>query len=178
MTSPDKVSKMSRRNVLRTAAAASGVAFAPQASAQAGGRRFRAFVRHGAGTSIEELRLLPIQPREVVIRSQASAVCYTITGQVLGANNAQRWSIPNHSGMGVVEEIGQQVKRVQVGDRVIIPGTPQCGQCYQCLQGRSDWCQFLSTNPAHPIAVTADGTQVYEGAMLGGLSEVMVVTEE
>ncbi len=59
-------------------------------------------MRHGTGTSIEELRLLPIQRREVVIRTQASAVCYTITGQVLGTNNAQRWSIPNHSGMGVV----------------------------------------------------------------------------
>src|ERR1700677_3629637 len=109
-------SKISRRNVLKSAAAASGVALAPQASAQqAGGRRFRAFVRHGTGTSVEELRLLPIQPREVVIRTQASAVCYTITGQVLGmgalgTNQAQRWSIPNHSGMGVVEEIGAQVK--------------------------------------------------------------------
>ncbi len=168
---------LSRRNLL-TSAAAGGLAFAPQTVSAQTGRRFRAFVRHGTGTSVEDMRLLPIQPREVVIRTQASAVCYTITGQVLGTNNAQRWQIPNHSGMGVVEEIGPQVKRVQVGDRVIIPGTPQCGQCYQCLQGRSDWCQFLSTNPAHPIAVTADGTQVYEGAMLGGLSEIMVVTEE
>jgi S-(hydroxymethyl)glutathione dehydrogenase / alcohol dehydrogenase len=175
-------SRLSRRSMLKSAAAASGVAFAPQtANAQGGaqgGRRFRAFVRHGTGTSVEELRLLPIQPREVVIRTQASAVCYTITGQVLGTNNVQRWSIPNHSGMGVVEEIGAQVKRVQVGDRVIIPGTPQCGQCYECLQGRSDWCQFLSTNPAHPMAVSADGTQVFEGGALGGLSEIMVVTEE
>jgi S-(hydroxymethyl)glutathione dehydrogenase/alcohol dehydrogenase len=179
MASPVKVSRFSRRNILKTAAAASGVVLAPQVSAQqARGRTFRAFVRHGTGTSVEELRLLPIQPREVVIRTQASAVCYTITGQVLGTNNAQRWSIPNHSGMGVVEEIGAQVKRVQVGDRVIIPGTPQCGQCYECLQGRSDWCQFLSTNPAHPMAVSADGTQVFEGGALGGLSELMVVAEE
>ncbi len=179
-------SRVSRRSILKSVTAASGVALAPQAvnaqaaaqAAAATGRRFRAFVRHGTGTSVEEMRLLPIQPREVVIRTQASAVCYTITGQVLGTNNAQRWSIPNHSGMGVVEEVGPQVKRVQAGDRVIIPGTPQCGQCYQCLQGRSDWCQFLSTNPAHPMAVTADGTQVYEGGALGGLSEIMVVTEE
>jgi hypothetical protein len=63
MTSPVKVSKVSRRNILKTAAAASGVALAPQAQAQQGGQRFRAFVRHGSGTSVEELRLLPIQPR-------------------------------------------------------------------------------------------------------------------
>src|SRR5579863_4923081 len=114
--------KSTRRNMLRSAAAG-GFAFAPQTVSAQTGRRFRAFVRHGTGTSVEDMRLLPIQPREVVIRTQASAVCYTITGQVLGTNNSQRWQIPNHSGMGIVEEIGPQVRRVQVGDRVIIPGT-------------------------------------------------------
>ncbi len=142
------------------------------------GRKFRAFLRYRTGTSVEELRLLPIQPREVVIRTEASGVCYTIVGQSLGTRDAPRPSIPNHSGFGVVEEIGPQVKRVQVGDRVIIPGTPQCGQCYECLQGRSDWCQFLATNPAHPMAVMPDGTPVFEGGALGGLSELMVVSEE
>jgi S-(hydroxymethyl)glutathione dehydrogenase/alcohol dehydrogenase len=142
------------------------------------GRKFRAFIRYKTGTSIEELRLLPIQPREVVIRTEASGVCYTIVGQSLGTTNAVRPSIPNHSGFGVVEEIGPQVKRVQVGDRVIIPGTPQCGECYECLQGRSDWCQFLATNPARPMAEMSDGTPVFEGGALGGLSELMVVSEE
>ena len=174
---------LSRRNVLRKGAAAAmgGIALAPQARPQQAARarkKFRAFVRYGAGASVQELTLLPIQPREVVIRTQASGVCYTIVGQALGARDAARASIPNHSGMGVVEEIGPLVKRVQVGDRVIIPGTPQCGQCYQCLHGRADWCQFLSTAPPHPMAEMADGTQVFEGGALGGLSELMVVTEE
>lgn len=114
----------------------------------------------------------------MLLRTQASGVCYTIVGQVLSASNAARATIPNHSGMGVVEEVGALVKRVQPGDRVIIPGTPQCGQCYQCLQGRSDWCQFLSTNPPHPMAEMADGTPVFAGGAIGGLSELMVVTEE
>jgi len=168
--------KLSRRNILK----ASGLAFAPQVatSQTRTGRRFRALVRYRTGASVQELRLLPIQPREVIIRTEASGVCYTIVGQVLSTNNATRAQIPNHSAMGTVEEIGPLVKRVQVGDRVIIPGTPQCGQCYQCLQGRSDWCQFLSTNPPHPMAEMADGTQVFEGGALGGLSELMVVAEE
>jgi S-(hydroxymethyl)glutathione dehydrogenase/alcohol dehydrogenase len=169
---------LSRRSMLKTAATG-GIALAPQARAQSSaGRRFKALVRYKTGATIEELKLLPIQPREVVVRTEASAVCYTIVRQVLGTNNAARPSIPNHSGMGVVEEIGPLVKRVQVGDRVIVPGTPQCGQCYHCLQGRSDWCQFLSTNPPHAMAEMSDGTQVFEGGALGGLSELMVVTEE
>ncbi len=177
-----------RKMITRGAAAAAGsMAFVPQvATGQApaqltgtnAGRRFKAFVRHGTGTSVEELRLHPIQPREVLVRTQASGVCYTIVGGALSTANVAQASIPNHSGMGVVEEVGALVKRVQKGDRVVVPGTPQCGQCYQCLIGRADWCQFLDTAPAHPLAEMSDGTQIFEQAALGGLSELMVVPEE
>ena len=180
--------QVSRRNILKSGMAAIGGGAATLLSAQvsapaiqqpvrATGRRFRAFVRYGTGTSVQEMRLLPIQPREVVVRTQASTVCYTIVGGVLANRNAARPSIPNHSGMGIVEAIGPLVKRVQVGDRVIVPGTPQCGQCYECITGRADWCQFLATDN-HPVAEMLDGTPVFQDAGLGGLSEIMVVPEE
>ena len=164
---------LSRRKMLKRAAAAGGAVLAPQvvtgqAPAQLTGtqtgRRFKAFVRHGTGASVEDLKLLAIQPREVVVRTQASAVCYTIVGGALATTAVRQASIPNHSGMGVVEAVGPLVKRVQIGDRVVVPGTPQCGVCYQCLHGRADWCQFLDTAPAHPMAEMADGTQMSRAA--------------
>jgi len=178
---------ISRRKILASGAAIVPQALVPQvltgqAPAQLtgtnAGRRFKAFVRHGTGASVEELRLHAIQPREVLVRTQASAVCYTIVGGALATTNVPQASIPNHSGMGVVEEVGPLVQRVQKGDRVVVPGTPQCGVCYQCLHGRADWCQFLDTAPAHPLAEMSDGTQIFEQAGLGGLSELMVVPEE
>src|SRR6202167_5026340 len=126
---------ISRRNILKAAGIASQVR---AASAQK--RTFRALVRYGTGATVRELSLLPIQPREAIIRTQASGVCYKIVAGVLSNPNATRASIPNHSGMGLVEEVGPLVKRVQPGDRVIVPGTPQCGQCYECITGRPDWC--------------------------------------
>ena len=177
---------ISRRKMLTAGAAAAGSVLPQVAAGQApaqvtgtnAGRRFKAFVRRGTGAAVEELRLRPIQPHEVLVRTQASAVCYTIVGGALATTNVNQASIPNHSGMGVVEEVGALVQRVQKGDRVVIPGTPQCGVCYQCLHGRADWCQFLDTSPAHPIADLADGTQIFSQAGLGGLSELMVVPEE
>ena len=186
---------VSRRSVLRQglAAAAGGGAGAllgrpPEAAAEIPGPRaqatstagqsFRAFVRYRDGVSVEELRLLPIQPREVVIRTEASMACYSITPFALRTNNYARPTIMNHSGMGVVEEVGPMVKRVQPGDRVIVAGTPQCGQCYQCLQGRADHCQWLSGVDVHPVAEMADGTGVVEMSGIGGISDMMVVTEE
>ena len=112
---------ISRRKML-TSGAAAAAAFAPQAATGQApavltgtnvGRRFKAFVRRGTGASVEELRLRAIQPNEVLVRSQASAVCYTIVGGALATTNVAQASIPNHSGMGVVEEVGPLVRRVK-----------------------------------------------------------------
>ena len=143
------------------------------------GRSFRGFVRHGTGASVEQMRLRAFDPRQVVVRSEATAPCYTSARGALATNNTQRATIPNHAGFGVVEAVGAQVKRVQVGDRVIVAGTSQCGQCYQCLHGRPDYCQFTFGGDVFPaFADLSDGTPVYAEAGIGSFSEVMVVFEE
>jgi len=83
--------------------------------------------------------------------------------------------------VGTVEAVGPEVRRVQVGDRVCVSGTPQCGSCYQCLRGRADMCQFLGRqgpNDLVPIADMRDGTPVYANSHIGGLAELMVTFEE
>ena len=144
------------------------------------GRAFRALVRHGTGISVEELRLLPIQPRQVLVRTQAVAPCYTVVwGGALDTTPARRAYVPNHCGFGVVEEVGPDVKRVQIGDRVVVAGTSQCGVCYQCLHGRPDYCQFAAGGDSFPaFAEMQDKTPVYTEAGIGGLSELMAVYEE
>jgi S-(hydroxymethyl)glutathione dehydrogenase/alcohol dehydrogenase len=70
---------------------------------------------------------------------------------------------------------------VQVGDRVCVSGTPQCGQCYQCLRGRSDFCQFLGRQGPNDLVAMAemrDGTPVFANSHIGGLAELMVTFEE
>jgi S-(hydroxymethyl)glutathione dehydrogenase / alcohol dehydrogenase len=176
-------------------AGARGAAPAIAQNAQAG-RRFRAWVRQGTAGAVEELRLLPIEPRQVLIRTEASAPCYTMvlrglpggTPAVTPAAGAAGIgpapgggapTIDNHCGVGIVEAVGSQVKRVQRGDRVIVGVTSECGQCYQCLRGRADMCQFTFAVPTFPpMAERADGTKVTAALGLGGLSELMVVYEE
>jgi S-(hydroxymethyl)glutathione dehydrogenase/alcohol dehydrogenase len=89
--------------------------------------------------------------------------------------------IQGHGGVGVVEAVGPDVRRVQIGDRVCVSGTPQCGACYQCLRGRADMCQFLGRQgPDDLVAIadTRDGTAVYANSHIGGLAELMVTFEE
>jgi S-(hydroxymethyl)glutathione dehydrogenase/alcohol dehydrogenase len=133
------------------------------------------------------LTLRPIGGRQVVVRTEATNLCYSNTGAVLGLgpNFGGRLStmalIQGHGGVGVVEAVGPEVRRVQVGDRVCVSGTPQCGACYQCLRGRADMCQFLGRQGPDdlvPIADMRDGTPVYANSHIGGLAEVMVSFEE
>jgi S-(hydroxymethyl)glutathione dehydrogenase/alcohol dehydrogenase len=191
---------LTRRRVLKAGATALGggaalLTGAPAVNAQTAqapavltgsqtGRTFRGLVRHSSTLDVQQMRLLPIDPRQVVIRSTAVAPCYTIVRGALGTNTVRRAEVPNHCGFGVVEAIGAMVKRVQVGDRVVVAGTSQCGQCYQCLHGRPDYCQFTFFSNAPgveafpPFAQLLDGTPVYAQAGIGGMSEVMTAFEE
>ena len=151
---------------------------------------FRGWVSRGSGTgrtTLQELTLRPIGGRQVVVRTEATNLCYSNTGVVLGLgpNFGGRLStmalIQGHGGVGVVEAVGPEVRRVQVGDRVCVSGTPQCGACYQCLRGRADMCQFLGRQGPDdlvPIADMRDGTPVYANSHIGGLAELMVTFEE
>jgi S-(hydroxymethyl)glutathione dehydrogenase/alcohol dehydrogenase len=211
--------KPSRRGLLKKsiAAAAGGAAMAAQSGVllaqarnAAPGRKFRGWISRGAGpgrTTLQELTLRPIGGRQVVVRTEATNLCYTNATDVLGlppmnfgppreANpaNARPQPVPaafqtlmnmaliqGHGGVGVVEAVGPEVRRVQVGDRVCVSGTPQCGSCYQCLRGRADMCQFLNRQgPSDlvPIADMRDGTPVYANSHIGGLAELMVTFEE
>jgi S-(hydroxymethyl)glutathione dehydrogenase/alcohol dehydrogenase len=169
-------------------------------------RRFKAWISRGNGpgrTTLQEVTLRPISGRQVVVRTEATNLCYSNVPPVLGLpiptqtaapppvsalaapQGARRMNdmavIQGHGGVGIVEAVGPEVRRVRVGDRVCVSGTPQCGSCYHCLRGRSDMCQFLSAIGADdlvPIADTADGAPVYENSHIGGLAELMVTFEE
>jgi S-(hydroxymethyl)glutathione dehydrogenase/alcohol dehydrogenase len=73
-------------------------------------------------------------------------------------------------------EVGSAVRRVQVGDRVVVPVTAQCGQCWLCLHGRGDACAVGAGRPVFPVADTSDGIPV--NGTLGGFAEMMVAWEE
>jgi S-(hydroxymethyl)glutathione dehydrogenase/alcohol dehydrogenase len=197
----------SRRSLLKTGLAAAGAAaIGMSAEAEASAlhpdpdqsrsaavvtaRRFRGWISRGSGrgrTTVQDLTLRPISGRQVVVRTEATNLCYSNTGAVLGLGPnfggrlATMALIQGHGGVGVVEAVGPEVRRVQVGDRVCVSGTPQCGSCYQCLRGRADMCQFLGRQGPDdlvPIADMRDGTPVYANSHIGGLADLMVTFEE
>ena len=202
---------LSRRKLLTSGVAAGGAVLlggaapAPaQAPAVVTRRRFKAWISRGSGpgrTTLHDVTLRPVAGRQVVVRTEATNLCYSNVPAVLGLQPApapgatpspiaigsgvrqmnQMAVIQGHGGIGIVEAVGPEVRRVRVGDRVLVSGTPQCGACYHCLRGRADMCQFLSAIGADdlvPVADMSDGTPVFENSHIGGLAELMVTFEE
>jgi S-(hydroxymethyl)glutathione dehydrogenase/alcohol dehydrogenase len=160
------------------AALTAGSAAAQSAAATTGtpssrGQKFRGFVRFGNEASVQELKLLPIGKNQVVIRTEASQICYTTTA-ILKPGAVRAAQLPAHGGVGTVIEVSSSVERVKVGDRVILAGQANCGTCYNCLRGRGDYCLRGGGDgdPNRPVAEMRDGTKV--SGFRGGCAELMV----
>src|SRR5919206_87137 len=86
-------------------------------------------------------------PRDAIIRVTLCAICgsdlHLYDGFMPGMVNGD---IVGHETMGEVVEVGSEVKKLKVGDRVVIPFTIFCGQCFQCQRGNYSLCQTTNRN--------------------------------
>lgn len=87
-----------------------------------------------------------LNPRDAIIKITSTAIC----GSDLHLYNGfiptmQSGDILGHEFMGEVVELGQGVKNLQIGDRVVVPFTISCGGCFFCQ--RDLWSLCDNTNP-------------------------------
>ena len=86
----------------------------------------------------------------VLVRMVTAGICGSDVGIYHGTNAAATYPrIIGHENVGIVEEIGEGVTRVKVGDRVIIDQVTACGHCYACRKGRPNVCGNLKVRGVH-----------------------------
>jgi len=125
----------------------------------------KAVVFHGIGDiRIDEVPEPQLQaPTDAIVRITVSAICGTdlhfVRGTLPGLKSG---TILGHEGVGVVEQVGDQVRNFSVGDRVIIPSTIACGYCSYCRAGYYSQCD--NANPHGKQA----GTAFYGGPQESG----------
>ena len=125
----------------------------------------KAVVYHDVGDirleDVPEPRILA--PTDAIVRITASAICGTDLHFVRGTvSGMQPGTILGHEGVGIVEELGADVRNLQVGDRVVIPSTIACGNCSYCRAG-----YFAQCDGANPNGKEA-GTSFYGGPQTTG----------
>ncbi len=83
---------------------------------------------------------------DIIIKVTSTAICgsdlHLIHGMI---PNMPKDYIIGHETMGIVEEIGKDVKKVKKGDRVIVPFPISCGHCWYCEHDL--WSQCDNSNP-------------------------------
>ena len=131
----------------------------------------------GSPLEIVEIVLPEPGPGQVTVSMVAAGVCHS---DLSLANGTLRQPVPavlGHEGAGVVVAIGPGVRRVQVGDHVVLNWAPHCGECWFCLQGEPYLCEHAADAAGVPHATLADGTPVYPGLGAGAFAEQTIVPE-
>jgi len=119
-------------------------------------------------TKPHELKMVTLErpkpsPGEVLVKVMASGICGTdihiLEGEYLGAYPV----IPGHEFAGVVEQVGEGVSRIKIGDRVAVEPNIACDNCSYCLNNQQNFCENWQA-----IGVT----------LLGGMAEYVIAPEK
>ncbi len=94
--------------------------------------------------SVEHVDVMLPKKGEVLIKVVASGVCHTDAFTLSGEDPEGIFPvILGHEGGGIVEQVGEGVTSVAVGDHVIPLYTPECGECKFCTSGKTNLCQKI-----------------------------------
>jgi threonine dehydrogenase-like Zn-dependent dehydrogenase len=109
-----------------------------------------------------------LQPRDIIIKVTTTCICGSDLHLYDGFMPTMKaGDILGHEFMGIVEEVGPEVKNLKVGDRVVNPFTICCGSCFYCK--RDLWSCCENTNPN---AWMAEKMMGYSPAGLFGYSHL------
>ena len=85
--------------------------------------------------------------QDAIIRVTACAICGSDLHLYDGVIPSMKsGDIIGHETMGEVVEVGADNKALKVGDRVVVPFTISCGQCFFCKRGWFSGCERSNPN--------------------------------
>ncbi|MFB7982900.1 alcohol dehydrogenase catalytic domain-containing protein [Streptomyces vinaceus] len=114
-------------------------------------------------------------PTDAIIKVTTTGLCgsdlhlYEVLGPFLDAGD-----ILGHEPMGVVAEVGPDVKHLTAGDRVVVPFNVSCGTCFMCERGLHSQCETTQVREHGNGASLFGYTKLY-GQVPGGQAEYLRV---
>jgi threonine dehydrogenase-like Zn-dependent dehydrogenase len=87
-----------------------------------------------------------LNPRDAIVKITSSAICGSDLHLLNGfIPTLQTGDILGHEFMGEVVEVGSSNRKLKVGDRVVVPFTIACGNCFFCQ--KQLWSLCDNSNP-------------------------------
>ena len=116
---------------------------------------------------LESLEIERPRAGEVLVRIEASGICHTDLGAHAGRGaGTPKPVVLGHEGAGTVEEIGEGVRTLAPGDRVVLSGS-SCGICPSCRRNLPSYCHemlprnFGGSRMDGTSALSRDGERVF-----------------
>ena len=97
---------------------------------------------------VEEMPKPTIGPDEVLIKIEASGICGSDVIEWYRIHKAPL--VLGHEIAGQIVEVGNEVKKYRVGDRVAASHHVPCNTCYYCLRGHHTVCDTLRSTNFYP----------------------------
>ena len=126
----------------------------------------------GEPVSIETIEVPNPGPGEVLIDVKACGVCHTDLHYREGAINDDFPFLLGHEAAGFVEEVGEGVDDLNLGDFVILNWRAVCGHCRSCRRGRP-WNCFATHNATQKMKL--DGKELSPALGIGAFAEKTLV---
>ncbi|MFY0689913.1 MAG: Zn-dependent alcohol dehydrogenase [Cyclobacteriaceae bacterium] len=121
------------------------------------------------------------QSDEILVKVKAAGLCHT-------DHDSLNWGKPivlGHEGAGVVEQVGDEVKELKAGDKVILNWATPCMKCFQCQEGNQHICENNSPvtaggngytpGHAHLEGTKWNGQPIERSFNIGTISEYALV---
>ena len=138
----------------------------------------RAAVLHEIGQDkldvLDDIEAAGFGPGKVRIRVRATGLCHSDLSAMNGVLPQPAPFVPGHEGAGEVLEVGEGVRHVKPGDRVVVCWLPACGTCPACRRGQTELCLAGVMNAGTPN-FRRPGGDVFGFAGTGTFAEEVVL---
>ncbi|QHA90757.1 zinc-dependent alcohol dehydrogenase [Bacillus sp. N1-1] len=122
---------------------------------------------------VKDVKAPSIQERtDMIVKITASGICGSDLHLYHGGIEPEQDYIVGHEPMGIVEEVGPDVKTLKKGDRVVIPFNIGCGECHFCKNQMESQCD--ESNPHGEVGGLFGFTEI-NGNYPGGQAEYLRV---
>lgn len=116
------------------------------------------YIEHGKFAMLEKPKPQILSPRDAIVRVTLGSIC---SSDLHIKHGSVPRAVPGitvgHEMVGIVEEVGTDVKNIQPGDRVTVNVETFCGECFFCKNGYVNNC--TDQNGGWALGCRIDGGQ-------------------
>ncbi len=99
---------------------------------------------------------------DAILKVTSAAICGSDIHMYENRTPMEEGKVLGHEIIGVIESVGEGVKQLKPGDRVVLPFNVFCGRCFNCIRGISSACLTAHDEQAG-AAFGFAGQGIYDG---------------